>query len=68
MVLIGVKAGSRGERAGLRTGDIVKGVNRAKIKNLADYTRITDPLEPGETIAFLIKRPNSGYRVVKVVK
>ena len=68
VILIGVKAGSRGESAGLRTGDIVKGVNRVEIKNLADYKRIIDPVESGDTLAFLIKRPSSGYRVVKVAK
>lgn len=68
VILVGIKSGSRGENAGLRAGDVIKGVNRVEVKNVEDYKRIIDGVESGESIAFLIKRRNSGYRVVKVVK
>jgi serine protease Do len=68
VMLVGVKSGSRGENAGLRAGDVIKGVNRVEVKNIADYKRIIDSIESGETIAFLIKRRNWGYLVVKVEK
>ena len=68
VILIGVKSESRSEKAGLRVGDIIKGVNRVEVKNLAGYNRVIDSVGSGESIAFLIKRQNSGYLVVKVVK
>lgn len=68
VILIGVKSESRSEKAGLRAGDIIKGVNRVEVKNLADYHRVIETVGSGESIAFLIKRRNSGYLVVKVVK
>ena len=68
VILIGVKSGSRSEKAGLRVGDIIKGVNRVEVKNLADYNRVIDSVGSGESIAFLIKRKNLGYLVVKVKK
>jgi len=68
VILVGIKSGSTSENAGLRTGDVIKGVNRVEVKNVEDYKRIIDSVKPGEPIAFLIKRRNSGYRVVKVVK
>jgi len=68
VILVEIKSGSRGENAGLRAGDVIKGLNRVEVKNVEDYKRIIDSVESGEPIAFLIKRRNSGYRVVKVVK
>ncbi len=68
VILVGIKSGSRGEIAGLRAGDVIKGVNRVEISNLDDFKRIIDRVETGDSIAFLIKRRNSGYRVVKVIK
>ena len=68
VILVKVKSGSRGENAGLRAGDVIKGVNRLEVKNVADYKRIIDSVESGETIAFLVNRRNRGYLVVKVEK
>lgn len=68
VILVRVKSGSRSENAGLRAGDVIKGVNRLEVKNLADYNKIIDSVESGDSIAFLIKRRNLGYRVVKVAK
>ncbi|MGD2187694.1 MAG: Do family serine endopeptidase [Desulfobacterales bacterium] len=68
VILIGIKSGSRSEYSGLRIGDVIKGVNRVEIKNVGDYKRTIDEVKSGESIAFLIKRQNSGYLVVKVIK
>ena len=62
VILVGIKSGSKGENAGLRTGDVIKGMNRAEVKSVADYKRVMESVESGEAIAFLIKRRNSGYR------
>jgi serine protease Do len=68
VVLVGVKSGSRSENAGLRVGDVIKGINRVEVKNVADYKRILDSVGSGESISFLVKRRNLGYRVVKMAK
>jgi serine protease Do len=68
VILVGIKAGSRGENAGLQVGDVIKGVNREEVKDVDDYKRIVDDLKTGAPIAMLIKRRNRGYFAVQLEK
>jgi hypothetical protein len=50
-----IRLGAAGERAGLRLGDVVYGVNQRKIRSLQDFT---DALarQPGEPVGLLVRR------------
>ena len=51
-----VTPGEAGGESGLKRGDIISEVNRSKVKNTADYNRITKKLKRGDTALMLIKR------------
>lgn len=68
VVVTGLEPGGKGAEAGMRTGDIVKGINRQDIRNVNDYERVMEELKDGDELSFLIKRPNFGFLVIKLVK
>ena len=51
-----VTPGEAGGEAGLKRGDIISEVNRTKVLNTADYSRVTKQLKSGDTALMLIKR------------
>jgi len=59
---------SKGEKAGVMTGDIIMEVNRTPVNDIKEYDREIQKVKSGETIQLFIKRPESGFRVVKLVK
>ena len=68
VVVIGLEPGGKGAEAGMRTGDIVKGINRQEIRDVNDYEQAMEKLKDGDEVSFLIKRPNFGFLVIKLVK
>ncbi|HUG76928.1 MAG TPA: PDZ domain-containing protein [Burkholderiales bacterium] len=56
------EVGSVGERAGLRVGDIVYGVNRERIRNLDDFRRLVAE-RVDDTLALLVRRGGSDVYV-----
>ena len=68
MVVTGLEPGGKGAEAGMRTGDIVKGINRQEIRDVNDYEEAMEKLKDGDEVSFLIKRPNFGFLVIKLVK
>jgi len=57
-----VKAGSLAERAGLRIGDVVYGVNQKKVKSLEEFNRLLAQ-QPGGTLGLLVRRGRSDFYV-----
>ena len=51
-----VTQGEAGAEAGLKRGDIITEVNRNKVTNTSDYSRVTRKLKPGDTALMLVKR------------
>jgi len=51
-----ITPGSPAERAGLRRNDILLEVNREAIRNVDDFTRITQRLRPDQPVLVLLKR------------
>jgi S1-C subfamily serine protease len=47
---------SQAERAGLRKNDILLEINRKPIRNLDDFTRITQTLSPQKAVLVFMKR------------
>ena len=57
-----VRAGGVAERAGLRIGDVVYGVNQKKVTNLEEFNRLLAQ-QPGSTLGLLVRRGRSDFYV-----
>jgi len=57
-----VKAGSLAERAGLKIGDVVYGVNQRKLKNLEELNQVLAEQEHGK-LGLLVRRGRSDFYV-----
>ena len=57
-----VNAGGAGERAGLKIGDVVYGVNQKKVKSLEDFNRLLAQ-QPGGPLGLLVRRGRSDFYV-----
>jgi serine protease Do len=68
VVVVSIDDDGKGAEAGLREGDVIKGINRTDIRNLRDYNSVIAQLSKGDEIAILIKRPNVGFLVKKLEK
>jgi len=64
VVISGVSPGSPAEEAGLRTGDVVKEVNRQEIHNLNDYNQAIEKAKQDKSLLLVIKRDGSTHFVV----
>lgn len=66
VVISAIEPGSPAAEAGLRTGDLIKEVNRQKIQNVRDYNQTVKQPKKGETLLLLIKRgKNTSYVALK---
>jgi len=63
-----VEPGSKGEDAGVLTGDIIKEINHKEIKSIDDYYSIINKIKEGEVISLFVNRMNRGFLVVKITK
>ncbi|MDM8526098.1 DegQ family serine endoprotease [Desulfococcaceae bacterium HSG8] len=68
VIVAGVEAGSKGEKAGIMTGDIIKEVNHKTIKTVEDYTDAIGKVKTGEAVNMFIRRMSSGFMVIKMTK
>ena len=61
--LVVVRAGGLAERAGLRMGDVVYGVNHKRIGNLKEFRQfVTQPVD-GSRLDLLVRRGSSDFYV-----
>lgn len=68
IVIVEVEEGSIAEQAGIRTGDMIKGVNQTVITTVEEYRNQVDEVKKGDSLALLIKRPNAGFIVIQLQK
>ena len=62
-----VAAGNAASEAGIRRGDVISEMNRAPVKNVADYRKLLASVQKGSSVLFLVKRGGSTiYIAVKV--
>jgi serine protease Do len=55
--------------AGLQRGDVIREVNRQRIRSVPDYERVTQSLKPGDRVTVLLQRgPQSLYVAFTVAK
>ena len=57
-----VKAGGMAERAGLKIGDVVYGINQKKVKSLEDFNRLLAQ-QPAGRLGLLVRRGRSDFYV-----
>ena len=57
-----LKAGSAAEKAGLRVGDVVYGVNQQRLRTIEDFTRFVAE-EPGGRLGLLVRRGGADFYV-----
>jgi serine protease Do len=56
VVVVGVKAGSPSEEAGLKRGDVIHEIDRVRITAMEDFNRIASQIRPDETVLMFINR------------
>ncbi len=66
VVVMGVDPDSKGAKAGIEPGDLIKEINREPIKSLKDYRTQMAEVHSGDQVKFLINRPSAGLVVVTV--
>ncbi len=62
VLVAGVQDGSPADEAGVQRGDIIRELNRQRIKGLDDFERLSRNLKPGDRVTVLLQRgPMSLY-------
>ncbi len=56
VVVKAVQSGSPAEAAGISPGDIIREVNRRRVRNQEEFQRLVKALKPGDDLLILIKR------------
>lgn len=67
-LIAAVEEGSVAEKEGLQIGDLIKEVNRQKIKNKADFNSIMKLTKPTETILMRVTRGGRAFFIVLKTK
>ena len=64
VVVVGVNANSKADKAGIQKGDLIKEVNRQGIESVGQFKELIRTSQKGDRIDLLVKRMNAGYVVV----
>ena len=64
IVVAGVKANSKAEKAGIQKGDLIKEVNRQHVESTSDLKKLIHKNNNGDGVDLLVKRMNAGYVVI----
>jgi serine protease Do len=67
VLVVDVENGSRADKAGVRVGDIIKGINRKKVENLGDYSAVMKKADEKKDLHMLVLRRNEGLKAIKIV-
>ncbi len=68
VIVVSVEPDSKGALAGIMRGDIIKEINHKKIVSVKDYETVIKSIKTGKTIQLFIKRINTGFIVIKLIK
>jgi serine protease Do len=63
VVVVAVEEGGPAEGAGIQPGDVIREVNRLKIRSIADFDRVTRGLKEGDRVTLLLQRGSSALFV-----
>lgn len=56
VVVVGVRAGSPSEEAGIKRGDVIQEIDRIKVNSVEDFDRIASGIPPDDTVLMFINR------------
>lgn len=68
VIVVNVAPDSKGAKAGINQGDIIKEINHKPVKDAVDYKRIIGEVKDGDPLQLYIRRMNKGFMVVKIIK
>jgi len=68
VIVVNVEPGSKGDKAGMSKGDIIKEINHQRVKDVSDYNEFVDDVKDGDAIQMYVRRMNKGFMVVKIIK
>ena len=68
VVVVGVEPDSKGEKAGILIGDIIKEINHEDIDDADEYSKEIGKVKSGENVYMYILRPNRGFVAIKLIK
>ena len=63
-----VREESKAEKAGLKSGDLIKEVNRKPTESIEAFRAQIEAVDEGEALHLLLRRPQGGFVVVKMTK
>ena len=66
VLVIDVETGSRADQAGVKVGDIIKGVNLKPVRNLEDYEALIAKANKKEPVNLLVRSRNQGSRGIQI--
>lgn len=65
VLVVGVKPGSKADKAGIQQGDLLKEVNRKPVDSIKSLkSELKD--KSGESMRLLVKRPSAGFLVITI--
>jgi len=64
VVVVGVKPGSKAEKAGVQQGDLIVEVNHQDVQSVADFKQLLTKHPSSEGVDLLVKRMNAGMMVI----
>jgi serine protease Do len=64
VVVVGVKADSKAENAGIQKGDLIKEVNRQGVESVMEFKKLIHTSSKADGLDLLVKRMNAGYVVI----
>lgn len=67
VLVVDVENGSRAMKAGIRVGDVIKGINRHSVVNLDNYQSIMEKVNKDAPLQMLIMRRNEGLKAIKIM-
>jgi serine protease Do len=67
VLVVDVESGSRAEKAGVRPGDLIKGINKNKVDNLKDYESLMKSGGKKDPLNMLLARRNEGLKAIKIM-
>ena len=66
VLVIEVQNDSRSDKAGVRAGDLIKGINLKKVSSLDEYQKIMKALDEDQPINLLVFRRNQGSKGIQI--
>jgi serine protease Do len=66
VLVIEVAPESRADKAGVRVGDVIKGVNLKKVNNIKDYNALLNRVDKDDALNLLVRRRNQGSRGIRI--